>query len=311
MMRNLFICLLSTCGVALVGCEHSFCEGDDCGHDHGPVTPVHALAHDHPTEGPHQGSLVELGNEEFHAEIVHDEVADTVSAYILDSSARLAVPISATQLAVNLSHDGHAEQFRLSANPQASDPPGRSSMFTSTDAELGHELDLESVKAQLVVKIAGKQYRGAIVHRHDHGHAHQHEHDDALVWQRSDIQHAHYAISLGHHSTIVHAGEPVEPAVSITNHGTPVSDAQVYISLWSGDGKTLLAKEVRTIYEPPTDAEPAHYAQGELNIPSISRTVVVRFRVVYPGSAGEVSYDMHLLTDKVSSVAAGGLPDRN
>jgi hypothetical protein len=310
-MRKMFLCLLSTCGVALVGCEHSFCDGDDCGHDPGTVTQVQAHVHNHPTEGPHHGDLVELGNEEFHAEIVHDDAAGTVTAYILDSSAKLAVPISATELAVNLSHDGHAEQFRLPANPQPSDPPGNSSRFSSIDEELARELDMEAVKAQLVVKIGGKQYRGAIEHRHNHGGGHHHKHDDALIWRRSDIQHAHYTISLGHHSELVHAGEPVEPAVSITSHGTPVSEAQVHISLWSGDGATLLAKEVRTTYEPPTPEEPAHYAQGELNIPSSARTVVIRFRVVYPGNAGEVSYDMHLLTERVSSVAAGSLPDRN
>ena len=29
--------------------------------------------HAHPSEGPHHGDLIELGNEEYHAEILHDE----------------------------------------------------------------------------------------------------------------------------------------------------------------------------------------------------------------------------------------------
>ena len=297
-MRNMFLCLLSTCCVVLVGCGQSSCDGVDCGHEHNPVS-----LHFHPTEGPHQGELVELGNEEYHAELVHDDAAGIVTAYVLDSSAKLAVPISATEILVNLSHDGHAEQFALAASPQSSDPSGKSSRFVSTNAELAEDLDNDAVTAQLVVKIRGKQYRGAIGHGHDHGEGHHHEHDDALIWQRLDIQHARYAISLGHHSKLLYAGEPVEPAVSITLNGTPVSDAQVHNSLWSGDGKTLLAEEVRTTYEPPTGEEPAHYAQGELNIPSDAKKVVIRFRVVLPGDAGEASYDLHVLTEQESSVA--------
>ncbi len=335
-MRKLFLCLLSTYGVALAGCGQSFCDGGDCGHDHGAVTQqVQAPQYMHPTEGPHHGDLVELGDEEFHAEIVHDDATGTVTAYVLDSSATLAVPITATEIFVNLSHDGHAEQFRLAANPQPSDPPGNSSMFTSTDAELAEDLDNEDAKAQLVVKIGGKPYRGAIQHGHDHdeghlhdddeGHHHAHDegqlhdedeehhhaHGDALIWQRSEIQHSSYAISLGHHSTLLHAGEPVEPAVSITRNGAPVSDAQVHNSLWSGDGTTLLAAEVRTTYEPRTAEEPAHYAQGNLNIPRNAKNVVIRFRVVLPGDAGEVSYDLPVLTEHESSVASDNLREYN
>ncbi len=303
-MRNMFLCLLSLCCVALVGCGQSSCDGIDCGHDHSPVS-----LHFQPTEGPHQGKLVELGNGEYHAELVHDDAASIVTAYVLDASAKLAVPVSATEILVNLSHDGHAEQFALAANPQSGDPSGKSSRFASTDAEHAKVLDNDAVTAQLVVKIGGKQYRGAIGHGHDHGEGHSHGPDDALVWRRSDIQHARYAISLGHHSKLLYPGKPVEPAISITQNGTPVSNAQVHNSLWSGDGKTLLAKEVRTTYEPPTVEEPAHYAQGNLNIPSDAKDVVIRFRVVLPGDAGEISYDLHVLTEQESSVAGEDMRD--
>ncbi|HQZ69109.1 MAG TPA: hypothetical protein PLY87_28675, partial [Planctomycetaceae bacterium] len=58
--------------------------------------------HAHPSEGPHHGDLVELGNEEFHAEVVHGE-AGSVTVYILDSAAKVAVPIDATELTINVS----------------------------------------------------------------------------------------------------------------------------------------------------------------------------------------------------------------
>jgi hypothetical protein len=140
----------------------------------GPTAPAakngdgHA-EHDHPTEGPHGGELIELGNEEYHAELVHDEQAGTVTIYILDAHAEAAVPIDATELTINLKHDGQAEQFKLAASPDASNPPGKSSRFTSSDAELGEDLEHEGTEPQLVVAINGKQYRGKIEHG-DHGH---------------------------------------------------------------------------------------------------------------------------------------------
>jgi hypothetical protein len=76
-----------------------------------------------------------------------------------------------------------------------------------------------------------------------------------------------------------------------------IIDSYVYNSLWSEDGKTLLAEDVRTIYEPPTAEEPAHYAQGELNIPSDAKNVVIRFRVMLSGNVGEVSYNLPIPTE--------------
>jgi len=157
----------------LTGCG----QGEKSG---GPVTsspPATVDVHNHPSEGPHHGGLVELGNEEYHIEIVHDDDAGTVTAYVLDSSAKVAVPINASEIMVNLSHDGQAEQFALAASPQSGDPPGKSSKFVSNDTELAEDLDNDAVSAQLVVTINGKPYRGAIQHDHD-SHAEHGGHDD-------------------------------------------------------------------------------------------------------------------------------------
>lgn len=144
--------------------------GDDhAGHDHAD--------HAHPTEGTHGGALIELGNEEYHAELIHDEKGGSVTIYLLDAHAEKAVPIDATELTINLKHDGMGEQFKLAAAPDAGDPEGKSSKFVSTEAELAEDLDHEGAEAQLVVTIEGKQFRGEIAHDHDHeGHAHD-DHD--------------------------------------------------------------------------------------------------------------------------------------
>ncbi len=141
---------------------------------HDEHSHAHGDEHGHAEEGPHHGSLIELGNEEYHAELVHDDASGTVTIYLLDSSAKAAVPIDATEIRVNLSHDGEAEQFTLAASPQSSDPSGKASRFVSTESELAEDLDHEGVEAKLVVTVGKKQYRGTIDHDHDHeGHDHE------------------------------------------------------------------------------------------------------------------------------------------
>ena len=43
-----------------------------------PATVDDHAGHAHPTEGPHGGDLIELGNEEYHAELIHPHDHDDV-----------------------------------------------------------------------------------------------------------------------------------------------------------------------------------------------------------------------------------------
>lgn len=137
----------------------------DAGHD----DHAHDHDHDHPSTGPHGGDLVELGNEQYHAEILHE---DKALVYVLDGSAKSAAPIAASELVINVAHDGKSEQFRLAADPDAQDPEGKSSRFSSDDGELLSDLKSGDARVELVVDIDGKQYRGKLEHSHDHDHDH-------------------------------------------------------------------------------------------------------------------------------------------
>ncbi len=143
-----------------------------------PSTTKDAHDHGHPSEGPHGGALIELGNEEYHVELVHDEQAGTVTIYILDAAAKAPVAIAASDVALNLKHEGQGKQFKLGASPNQGDPQGKSSRFVSSDKELAEELDHEHGDAQLVVTVNGKQFRAKIEHHHeDDGHDHgDHKH---------------------------------------------------------------------------------------------------------------------------------------
>lgn len=132
-------------------------------------------AHVHPTEGPHHGTLIELGKEDYHAELVHDDATDTVTIHILDSTATKAVPIPATQLTLNLRVGGKPRQFVLPALVPDGAAAGPTSAFTATDKELCRALDAHDATGRLNVEIGGKVYVGK-VGAHAHGPAHDHAH---------------------------------------------------------------------------------------------------------------------------------------
>lgn len=172
----LFALSLTLAVFSVAGCSNdSSSESPTAGPEtSGPPNTVDDHAgHSHPSEGPHHGELIELGNEEFHAEILHDEDAGSVTIYILNGAATEQVPIDATDVTINARHAGKPEQFKLTAQPDTDDPQGKSSRFVSTDEDLAHHLDEEGAEPRLVLTINGKSYRGVISHDHDH-EAHVH-----------------------------------------------------------------------------------------------------------------------------------------
>ena len=147
--------------VGLTGCGGSATKTDD--HDVSEEGHDHA----HPSEGPHHGTLIELGNEEYHAELVHDIEAGTVTIYLLDASGKEPVAIEAEELTINVKAGDEAAQFKL---PAADAADGKASKFTSSETDLAEALDEDGAETTLVVTIAGKQYRGKAEHDHDHDH---------------------------------------------------------------------------------------------------------------------------------------------
>ena len=141
----------------------------------GKTTPAKADSQDsHPEEGPHHGALLELGDEEYHAEIVHDEDAKTVTVYILDSTAKKAVPIDAKSLTIVVRADGKTNPYELKASAMEGEADGKSSRFVSSDKAIDMAIDTEGAESQLQVTIQGTPYTVKIA-EHDHD---EHDHDD-------------------------------------------------------------------------------------------------------------------------------------
>lgn len=133
--------------------------------------------HDHPEKGPRGGALVELGEEEFHAEVVHDHDSHTVTIFLLDGTARRPVGIDSREVLINVRNGRQGKQYKVAAAPQKGDKSGFSTRFAVRSEELCHLLDGHEVDARLQVRIAGRGYSGKIPHIHDHEHGeHDHKH---------------------------------------------------------------------------------------------------------------------------------------
>ncbi|HVX61044.1 MAG TPA: hypothetical protein VHC19_10595 [Pirellulales bacterium] len=135
--------------------------------------------HDHAEMGPHGGGLIELGEEEYHAELLHDEKNHAVTIYVLDSKAENTVPIKAQQVTIEIKAGDEQHEFPLAPVYLDEDDKSQSFCFEAVDEELSHVLDEKGAAAKLKIDINGKKFTGAIEHHHEHGHDHDHDHDHA------------------------------------------------------------------------------------------------------------------------------------
>jgi hypothetical protein len=166
--------VLLTAALAFAGCNQgddtrTFSDADDVAH-----TDDHAHEHAH---GPHDGHLVELGGEDYHAEVTLDAASRRLTVYILDAELK-PLPTDAQSVSVRLKLGDETKEITLPAQPQATDGEGKSSQFAMTEGALPESIkDAEGLEGEVVVSIGGTQYRGAVTH--DHGHDHDAHHDPA------------------------------------------------------------------------------------------------------------------------------------
>lgn len=151
-----------------IGCTGQPAAAPTASNGGSPTANVDAHDHDHPSEGPHHGTLVELGNHEYHIEVTHD--ATSVTLYVLDGHAKQVVPIDTNEVIINAMQAGVPKQFKLPANPDSADPAGESSRFTLADADLVALLEDHDAAPSVSLTIDGTPYSGKIEHDHDHDH---------------------------------------------------------------------------------------------------------------------------------------------
>jgi len=159
---SLRLALSGLIGLALAGCNSPA--------NHSEKTPKgdsHEHAHHH--HGPHNGHLMELGEEEYHAEWTHDE-SGKVTFYILDSAAEKEVPIAASEITIDVKIGDHAPKtYKLEA---VSPTDGKSAAFTITDKQfeaLFDQLKSSGLTLTIHANINGKQFDQPVKeHEHEH-----------------------------------------------------------------------------------------------------------------------------------------------
>ena len=147
----------------LVGCGGGKPAGDAAAKgSKGAEADDHHHHHHHhhgAANGPHKGFLVELGAEEYHGEVVHDDAAHRVTIFILDGKPEKNVPIAQKEIVVKLQDGKDVAPFTLPAKPLDDEKDGKSSRFELVDEKLAELMDKPGVTGQFNVTI-GKPFIG-------------------------------------------------------------------------------------------------------------------------------------------------------
>ena len=162
-------------GVALSlcvsGCEPAqeqarpFNPGDDVVNT---APPEHAHVH-----GPNGGHIVELGEEEFHAEVAMDKDRK-LTIYLLDGEVKNAKPVANGTLQIATKVDGKEVVLDLVAAPLDTEKDGQCSRFElSADKVPGAVMDIEGLTGDLTLKFGEKSLKTSLTEEHAHeGHVH-------------------------------------------------------------------------------------------------------------------------------------------
>ena len=154
--------------LTLTGCGEKKPAADKKGGDHGHD---HDHDHDHAHGGLFGGHILELGNEEYHAEWTDDSATGKVVVYILDSAMKKEVPIEAEKVTIKTKVADKEKDFDLEATNAVD---GKTTQFSTTDKTLVTILTSvgEGTTATLDVTINGKQFTQAFEAHEEHGHKH-------------------------------------------------------------------------------------------------------------------------------------------
>ena len=178
--RTTALLLASVVALVTSGCGTSSLEqtaepphDEQDGHDH---TAGDDLTH--PDQGPHGGHLIELGDEQYHAELLHDEATHAVTIHLLDSTGSQPITAGPTEVRLQVFRDGQFVDYRLPVANDSAEPIG--SQFQLVDEGLVDVLlHAEAVRARLHATINGQEYIGTIEHKaHDHDAHAGHDDDD-------------------------------------------------------------------------------------------------------------------------------------
>ncbi len=166
------------------------------------VTYEKDSTHSHTEQGPHGGLLVELGDEAYHAELLHDDAAHAIHVYILDGAGEQDVAIDAPEITLQVFQDGKFVDHLL----KPVDDKLPASEYAFIDEQLAHQVHDTALRGRLHVTIDGQSYTGTVAtdahHAEDHAedeHVDENQQEEAqrrppsptlssYAWERSIVQ---------------------------------------------------------------------------------------------------------------------------
>jgi len=170
--RSFELAMTAAFALVLAGCSDSGSEFTEVSHDESEIGHEDHSGHGHGVHGPNGGEIVEVGNEEFHAEVVVDEDKHRIDVFILGSDAKTAKPIAASEISISFKHGDEVEAFKLAASALEGEAEGQASKFSITDEELFEELHEHSEGATLSFTDGDQALTGTVKHSHAHEDGH-------------------------------------------------------------------------------------------------------------------------------------------
>ena len=125
-------------------------------------------AHEHSEVWPHEGTLVEWGDEEYHPEFTVDHKAKQVTVYLLDGTAKKAPNVDAakiTDLKLTINNVAPPITVDLKHDPAKSGDKGIA--FVATHDKFATEMEF---KGNISGKVDGKPYSGDFAEKDEHHH---------------------------------------------------------------------------------------------------------------------------------------------
>lgn len=138
--------------------------------------------HGHAAHGPNGGHLLEVGEEQYHVEVVFDNDGRTLTAFILGPDAKTAFPIEGEMIDFDLEVGDKEHEIPLAAKPLEGEKEGKSSRFVAEGKAIPDSIKAESdLNGHFHLDIGEDHFHVDLEHGdhdgHDHGDHKDHDHD--------------------------------------------------------------------------------------------------------------------------------------
>jgi hypothetical protein len=152
----IFICLAAA--LALSGCQSSSTESNASAvSTSSPSTEAAKKEVEHEHSAPHGGTLIELGEEFAHIEVVLDTATGRLTAYALDGEAEEAIRIKQTEIEIAVKNLEATIKLSGVANVLTGETPDDSSEFSGQSESLRGATDFAGVIKTISIK--GKEFK--------------------------------------------------------------------------------------------------------------------------------------------------------